>query len=187
MPLWNPDTYIKAWNFASRVHGDQRVPGNGAPYINHTGLVAMEVLAALPHANNLESPDLAIQCALLHDTIEDTPCSYDDILVEFGKPVADGVLALSKNTRISSKTAQMRDSLERIKEQPREVWIVKLADRITNLQPPPSHWSREKMTRYQQEARKILEQLGPASCYLARRLEKKIDDYNLFLAAESPE
>ena len=184
MPLWNPDIYIKAWNFASQVHGVQRVPGTGAPYINHIGLVTMEVIAALPHAD-INAPDLAIQCALLHDTIEDTACTYDHIRAEFGQHVAAGVQALSKNTALATKAEQMHDSLRLIRQQPREVWMVKLADRITNLQPPPPHWKQQKIASYQQEASLILDQLGPANNYLAQRLAEKITTYDQFSAPDT--
>ena len=179
MNLWNADSYIKTWNFASKVHAEQRLPGSEIPYINHIGLVAMEVIAALPHTS-CANPDLAVQCALLHDTIEDTPCTYNDITQEFGATVAAGVLALSKDTSLGSKAEQMADSLVRIKQQPKEVWMVKLADRITNLQPPPNHWSTDKIVYYQQEARKIHSQLGSASDHLAQRLAQKIAHYDHF-------
>jgi len=71
----------------------------------------------------------------------------------------------------------MADSLSRIKEQPREIWMVKLADRITNLQPPPGHWSAEKIERYREEGKKILKELGNACFFLKERLEKKIKAY----------
>ena len=43
----------------------------------------------------LDNSDLAVQCALLHDTIEDTDVTYDGVLAEFGTDVADGVMSLN--------------------------------------------------------------------------------------------
>ena len=74
----------------------------------------------------------------------------------------------------------MRDSLERIGKQPKEVWMVKLADRITNLQPPPKHWNKEKIANYRHEAQLILEALKEGSAGLALRLERKILDYSQY-------
>ena len=71
----------------------------------------------------------------------------------------------------------MTDSLRRILLQPREVWMVKLADRINNLQPPPSHWKDPKIAAYRAEAIQIVEALGPASPYLEGRLRAKIAAY----------
>jgi (p)ppGpp synthase/HD superfamily hydrolase len=58
-----------------------------------------------------------------------------------------------------------------------EVWMVKLADRITNLQPPPGHWDAEKIERYREEGRAILNELGKACVYLAERLDLEISKY----------
>ena len=75
---------------------EQKVPGTNLPYIVHLSLVSMETMAALS-VEEIEDPNLAIQCALLHDTIEDKHCDYKEIEKYFGKPVADGVMALTKN------------------------------------------------------------------------------------------
>ncbi len=181
MQTWNPDNYLKAWNFASKAHNGQRLTGSDVPYITHIGLVTMEVLTAIHHSNHVASPDLAVQCALLHDTIEDTGCSYEDIYSTFGLAVAEGVAALSKNKQLRTKPEQMRDSLQRIKRQPHEVWMVKLADRITNLQPPPAHWDQEKIITYREEAEIILAELGTADPFLAKRLQNKITSYPCYL------
>lgn len=178
MPLWNQDSVLAAWNFASLAHKDQTIPGTDIAYINHIGTVAMEVMGAVSSApDGIENPDLAILCALLHDTIEDTEASFDELLERFGQDVADGVQALSKDTALPTKVAQMADSLARIKACPKEVWMVKLADRITNLQPPPAYWTKEKCAAYRDEAIAILGALGEAHALLAQRLQSKIDTY----------
>ena len=181
MDSWSQEKYIKAWNFSSKVHNGQLVPGTDIPYINHIGLVAMEAMAAIAHGKDISNPDLLIQCALLHDTIEDTTSTYEEIRGEFGVEVADGVLALSKNTDLPSKMEQMEDSIERIQKQAKEVWMVKLCDRTTNLQPPPLHWDKEKIQAYSAEAIYILEKLQDSNQYLAGRLETKISDYSKYL------
>ena len=135
----------------------------------------------LPRIKTLRNPDLLLLCALLHDVIEDTNGTYDEIEKEFGVEVADGVLALSKDENLHSKVEQMKDSIERIRIQPKEVWMVKLSDRITNLQPPPKHWDKEKVKKYRNEAVLILEKLGEANQYLAERLQIKIAEYSQYL------
>jgi (p)ppGpp synthase/HD superfamily hydrolase len=75
----------------------------------------------------------------------------------------------------------MRDSLARIAQQPREIAIVKLADRITNLQPPPEPWTCDKRVAYREQAREILAALGAACVPLARRLAEKIEAYGAFV------
>ena len=103
MNIWDPDKFVKAWNFAALTHKAQTVPGTELPYINHVGNVAMEVMTAAALSNNIDHPNLLIQCALLHDVIEDTEYSYQDILNQFGASVASGVQALSKDDSIPTK------------------------------------------------------------------------------------
>ena len=58
-----------------------------------------------------------------------------------------------------------------------EVWAVKLADRITNLQPPPPHWDNDRKISYREEAGLILSELKDGNEFLAKRLEEKIEEY----------
>lgn len=175
MILWSQETYLAAWRFAAAAHRQQKLPGTDLPYVVHIGAVAMEVIAACA-VEPVAMPDLAIQCALLHDTIEDTDTTPDDLAARFGPAVLAGVQALSKNPALP-KPAAMQDSLARIRRQPREVWMVKLADRISNLGDPPDHWSADKTERYRREATDILDTLGEASPFLAARLAQRIRDY----------
>ena len=180
MSIWSQEKYIHAWNFASHAHATQLAPGTELPYINHIANVAMEVMSAIANNSAIQNPDLAVQCALLHDIIEDTDFSFNTVSNEFGDRVASGVLALTKNKELPTKEEQMKDSLARIKKQPVEVWMVKMGDRITNLQPPPSHWNKEKINRYHDEAKSILEALGIADDFLASRLRRKIEIYGMY-------
>jgi (p)ppGpp synthase/HD superfamily hydrolase len=179
--MWNQDLYIQAWTFAAKIHLGQKLPGSDIPYIHHLGLVAMEAIAAIANTPDSDDPDLIIQCALLHDSIEDTPTTYGEIADTFGEAVGQGVLALTKNTGLATKREQMADSLRRIRQQPRAVWSVKLCDRITNLQPPPGYWTTEKIMRYRDEAAVILAHLGEANLFLADRLKTKIENYSQYL------
>jgi guanosine-3',5'-bis(diphosphate) 3'-pyrophosphohydrolase len=179
MQQWSQENYIKAYKFAAKAHQGQKIPGSEIPYIMHLSFVSMEVIAAISVEKEHDG-DLAIQCAILHDTIEDTDTSFEEIKTEFGELVANGVLALTKNISLE-KHLQMSDSLCRIKEQPPEIWMVKLADRISNLQAPPHYWTQEKIIRYREEGIEIYQALQDASPFLASRLASKIEDYKVFI------
>ena len=179
MSSWSPDLYLAAWNFAADAHGEQRVPGSSRPYLTHIGSVAMEVIAALAAGSDVEDPDLCVQCAILHDIVEDTAVSADELAEVFGPEVAAGVSALTKHESAGDKRAQMVDSLERIKTQPPEVWMVKLADRITNLQPPPKHWNKIKIGQYLESAELISASLSSACPVLGPRIHDKIERYRV--------
>ena len=176
---WSQESYIKPYKFAAYAHQGQKVPGSNIPYIMHLSFVSMEVIAALSVEKEHDG-DLAIQCAVLHDTIEDSDATFEQIKTEFGESVANGVLALTKDNSLE-KHLQMADSLRRIKEQPREIWMVKLADRISNLQAPPHYWNQNKVVRYREEGIQIYEALKDASPFLASRLATKIEDYKAFI------
>ncbi|MDR2352677.1 MAG: bifunctional (p)ppGpp synthetase/guanosine-3',5'-bis(diphosphate) 3'-pyrophosphohydrolase, partial [Deltaproteobacteria bacterium] len=120
--------------------------------------------------------DLAINCAILHDTVEDTKVTIEDVVRNFGESVARGVLALTKNNNLP-KELRMEDSLRRIKAEPAEIWLVKIADRICNLTPElPFHfWNREKCLSYAKEGEQILETLKGASPIMDTILSDRID------------
>ena len=65
--------------------------------------------------------------------------------------------------------------------QSKEVWAVKLADRISNMQQPPKHWDQFKIMAYQKMARVILTQLKGGNTYLEQRLEEKILAYDQYI------
>jgi len=175
---WSQEKYIAALRFATEAHVGQTISGTAHPYVVHAAQVAMEVTGALM-MERVDDPDLAVQCALLHDVVEDTPIPITVIEEKFGRAVASGVSALSKDAALP-KTDAMPDSLARIRKEPREVWMVKLADRISNLMPPPAHWDAVQCAEYQTEARLILETLAPASRFLATRLVTKIENYTQY-------
>jgi guanosine-3',5'-bis(diphosphate) 3'-pyrophosphohydrolase len=183
--MYSPDRYVEAMRFAAERHMAQKEPGSELPYLVHVVSVTAEVIAALP-ATKLADPDLAVLCALLHDTVEDTKTTLEEIGAKFGPAVAAGVSALTKNEQLTidgrpaTKPEQMADSLRRIREQPPEIAVVKLADRITNLSEPPHYWSKEKCGTYRQEGILIADTLGHASATLDARLRARAEAYKAF-------
>ncbi|AXT61161.1 bifunctional (p)ppGpp synthetase/guanosine-3',5'-bis(diphosphate) 3'-pyrophosphohydrolase [Aquimarina sp. AD10] len=171
------ELYQKAIKFAGEKHSEQKVPGTNANYLVHISNVTMEVLLAYNFDNSFDL-NFAIQTAILHDTIEDTDTNYEEIKSTFDESIAKAVLALTKNEKIHSKKERMIDSLARINKLQKEVGIVKIADRITNLQSPPGHWSKDKVVKYYEEAKLISFELKNKNKYLNKRLETKIKEYN---------
>lgn len=195
MSIWNAELFETLSAFVALEHSQQtynQVSGQKVPYYLHlTQVFSRAVRAAL------DRPELDVNkimaCALLHDVIED--CAENQLAYErisgfirqvCGEDVLNGVLALSKQDvfddyGVKDKPAMMLDSLERIREQSAEVWVVKLADRICNLQAPPPHWDSEKRQRYVDEARIIYQELHSASPLLAQELQARIDDYQQYI------
>lgn len=173
--------YQEAIIFATEKHEKkaQKVPGTNLPYVVHLSNVAMEVIIAAFHTENFNL-DFAVPVALLHDTIEDTATEFSEIESKFGLKVAKAVSALTKNSELP-KDEQMLDTLARVKELPLEVWAIKLADRITNLQAPPLDWNKEKKIEYYTESKTILKELREGNAFLATRLEAKIKEYESYV------
>ena len=176
MSPYSIDLYLKASRFACERHAGQKFKGTELPYFLHLSQVVGEVVHCLSAEEHLDG-DSAIAMAWLHDTIEDTGVKREDLVhAGFSEKVADGVVALTKNDELP-KGDRMQDSIDRIIAHSREAAIVKLADRITNLQPPPQDWKPPKVAQYAEEAEVILEKLGYASRHMGARFRLRLARY----------
>ncbi|MFN8015201.1 MAG: bifunctional (p)ppGpp synthetase/guanosine-3',5'-bis(diphosphate) 3'-pyrophosphohydrolase [Acidimicrobiia bacterium] len=129
-PHESSDRIIKAFEIARNAHQTQ-VRRSGEPYITHPLLVAHIVAG-------LGLDDVTISAALLHDAVEDTSTTLDEISKEFGEDVASIVDGVTKLDRIHFQTAEaaqaatMRKMLVAMAKDIR-VLIIKLADRLHNM------------------------------------------------------
>ena len=175
----SPDCHLLAFTFAAEAYQDRIMTETHLPYLLHAGQTAVEVLMAL--AKNPEGLDLelAVQCALLHDVLENANMPYDKVQTIFGEPVAKGVLALSEDMSLPDElpvNLRLVDYLRRIRRQPREIWVVKMAERIVNLlHPVPENWGRDNLVRHIEESIAIHETLKEAHQEMAKRLMWKIE------------
>jgi (p)ppGpp synthase/HD superfamily hydrolase len=133
VPAATCDELARAVAFALRFHGEQRRP-TGVPYLEHL-LEAVEVLV-----RGAGVTDKDVLCAaVLHDVVEDTPCTVAGVREQFGDRVADMVAWVTK-----PETAQTESSAEKkaakeaylagLSEAPDDAILVKLADRASNVQ-----------------------------------------------------
>jgi len=178
--LFSTELYKKAFAFALKAHKGQTTP-EGLEYSFHIVSVALEVINSLTHYTmSCDDANIAICCALLHDVNEDTKINVTNSLdVDNVDVVVAGVQALTKDESLETKHEQMSDSLKRLKKQPKCVQMVKLADRITNLAPAPDFWNRAKRESYLEEAKMIHKELKDTNPYLADKLQKKIECYEV--------
>ena len=168
--------FRKAVRFAAAKHIDQKENGTDFPYLVHLSNVAAEVFFAHAQEPDFDLPFAAV-VAYLHDTLEDTETTVTELSTEFGSEIAAAVLALTKSKEIDDKEKRLEDSLMRTQALGKEVGIVKLADRISNLDAPNLPWPDDKRKRYMEGSNMILSQLGHSHKYLAERLKVKILDY----------
>jgi (p)ppGpp synthase/HD superfamily hydrolase len=180
--------FDKVWELTSKIHEGQRYggyqEGEFTDYLDHIQSVTFEVMTATLFEHQLNA-NLAVKCAMLHDALEDSHLTYSDIKNEFGTEVANGVAALTKDAKIKGRKMKVIDSLERIKDQPYEVWAVKLADRLANLQYPPFFWDNKKKKDYLAESQIIYDYLQEGCPFLAQKLHKKMIEYQRFIKRSS--
>ena len=140
------DVY-KAYNYASECHVDQK-RRSGEPYITHP--VSVACIAANLH---LDAP--SIIAALLHDVVEDTPATLQEVESQFGKQVTklvDGLSKLDKlnfNDVVEAQAENFRKMLLAMSSDIR-VMIIKLCDRMHNMQ-TLGHLNEQKRKRIAQE------------------------------------
>ena len=174
----NQDKINEALLYAAVKHDGQRMKQPDVSYVSHLQGVCLEAINGCVNGNVSVDLEKVIILALLHDTIEDTDATFEEIKDKFGEEIANGVLALTKNSNMPCNE-QMADSLKRIKLQGKEVAIVKLADRLFNLKDIPACWDGIKIQEYSDEAKLILEELGTYNPFMAERLKLKIEKYHL--------
>ena len=145
------EAFLRAYNYSAVAHEGQFRKG-GAPYITHPLAVA-EILASW----HLDAQTLI--AALLHDVVEDTGISSEDIANEFGKPVAqlvDGVTKLDKIQFEDKAQAQAENFRKMLLAMARDVRVIliKLADRLHNMRTLEA-MQPEKVSRIAQETLEI--------------------------------
>ena len=130
-PPLNTDLVDKAIIFATKAHHGTERRGKGFPYIVHP-LEALSIVATITN-----EPDL-LAAAVLHDTIEDTEATYDELKDEFGEHVACLVAAETdvrtdgQGRNLSWRERKQRD-LDYLRKSSREVKIVAIGDKLSNM------------------------------------------------------
>lgn len=159
--------FARAFDFAARKHAEQRRKGaGGEPYVNHLAEVAL----LLAEATGGGDPSLVI-AGLLHDTIEDTGTTSEELEREFGVEVAalvrevtdDKRLPQAERKRLQVRTAATKSDRAR---------LLKIADKTSNLRSvassPPLGWSAERRREYVAWAREVVDQCRGLSASLER-------------------
>jgi len=120
-------TIKKALTFAKTAHGSQKRKYTGAPYYVHL----VEVMKLVKSVTKDEE---MLQAALLHDVVEDTPVTLQQVRDEFGDRVAMLVGGLTDVSRPEDGNRKKRKAIDRAKlqKQPADVQTIKYADIISN-------------------------------------------------------
>jgi GTP diphosphokinase / guanosine-3',5'-bis(diphosphate) 3'-diphosphatase len=162
---------LKAAQFAARKHRDQRRKDAAAsPYINHP-----LTLANILREEGKVEDAIVIAAALLHDTIEDTETTYEELRGQFGDEIAE-IVAEVTDTKWMKKASRKRLQISKAARASTGAKLVKLADKISNLRDivasPPSDWSLERKREYFDWAKQVVDQTRDTNSRLERRFDQ---------------
>ena len=149
---------IDAVEFAARKHSTQRRRDvDASPYINHPIAVA-SMLAVEVGIGDLTT----LQAAILHDTVEDTETTYEELVERFGAAVADVVMEVTDDKALP-KDERKRLQIAHAHKKSEPAAMVKIADKTCNLRDivssPPSGWSDQRKREYFDWAKAVVNAL----------------------------
>jgi len=149
---------LKALAFAAHKHRDQRRKDvESSPYINHPIALA-NILCNEGHVTDTN----VICAALLHDTVEDTDTTPEELEREFGKEIRGIVMDVTDDKTLE-KAARKQRQVEHAAHICDQAKLVKLADKISNLRDvssnPPSDWDLQRRQGYFDWAMAVIDRL----------------------------
>jgi len=149
---------ISAFSFAAYKHRNQRRKDvEGIPYINHPIALA-HVLSV---EGNVGDQDVLV-AAVLHDTLEDTKTTVDELRRKFGKKIA-GIVSEVTDDKNLHKSVRKRLQVEHAPRLSKSAKLVKLADKICNLRDvvsnPPTTWRMKRRRQYFDWAKAVVDGL----------------------------
>ena len=171
--------YTDCLDFAAKKHRDQRrLDTHKTPYINHPIGVA-RILTEEGGITDLET----LMAAILHDTVEDTECTLDEIQACFGETVRNIVAEVTDDKSLP-KMERKRLQIEHAAHSSYQAKLVKLADKLYNLrdlqQCLPEGWTEDRRHEYFKWAKQVVDNLkgtnGPIEQELYSIFDQKIKD-----------
>ena len=151
----NNQLILKAAHFAAQKHRDQRRKDKEvSPYINHP----ISVAKIISDIGNIEDPEV-LAAALLHDTIEDTETTVDELIDNFGERVCSLVQEVTDDKSLPKMERKQRQ-IEHAKEISEGAALIKLGDKISNVtditNTPPTDWDSNRRLEYFEWAEKVI-------------------------------
>lgn len=162
---------LEAAHFAAQCHSTQKRKGEaGEPYINHLIEVAELVAAA---SDNLDTN--LVMAAFLHDTVEDTSATRQQLADRFGEDVAALVMEVTDDKSLPQEKRKALQ-VENAPSKSARAQTLKLADKISNLRAllssPPANWSLERKRNYFDWARDVVSRLTAPNEFLKKEFDR---------------
>ncbi len=164
---------LQAASFAAKKHIAQKRKGNdAAPYINHP----LEVVNLLANVGKVKDYNVLI-AAVLHDTIEDTETTKEEITELFGSDICEYVLEVTDDKSLP-KAERKQKQIEHASSLSQGAKLIKLGDKISNirdvLENPPDGWSDERRLEYVNWGEKVVAGLRGANENLENHFDELI-------------
>jgi len=174
---------LKAIRFSAEKHSEQRRKDSKAsPYINHP----IQVAETLWSVGNVRDVNL-LMAAVLHDTIEDTDTTIDEIKSLFGEDVLSLVLEVTDDKGLPKQTRKQLQVEHAPHKSPRAK-MLKLSDKINNVHDivgsPPSDWTMERKQEYLLWTEKVVAGLRGANPKLESRFDEVLKEGKRSLGME---
>lgn len=162
---------LKAAHFAADKHRMQRrKDADASPYINHP-LTLANILVSEGNIDDLE----VLTAALLHDTVEDTDTTPEELEREFGSRVA-AVVAEVTDDKSLPKEERKHLQVAKAAHKSNAAKLVKLADKISNLRDiassPPADWALQRREEYFHWAKRVVDGLRGANPQLEAAFDR---------------
>ncbi|SFN44802.1 guanosine-3',5'-bis(diphosphate) 3'-pyrophosphohydrolase [Formivibrio citricus] len=147
---------LRAAAFAAEKHRDQRrKDADASPYINHP----LQLANVLANDGGISDP-VVLCAALLHDTVEDTKTTEEELRAAFGAKIASVVMEVTDDKSLP-KPMRKQLQIEHAPHISHEAKLVKLADKICNLRDiinsPPANWPQSRKQDYFDWAAKVVD------------------------------
>lgn len=159
------ENIVRCALFAAEFHKHQTRKSDGGSYITHPLGVAWNII----NVGQCNTPEV-VMAGILHDTVEDTDCTLEDIKKEFGHVIANIVDEVSDD-KSKDKISRKKHQVTHCTEISKGAHIVKLADKLHNLtdmcRMPPKGWSVERVQGYFEWALTIVDMIKHANVHLA--------------------
>lgn len=177
---------LRAAEFAAYKHRKQRRKGRSKrPYIGH----CIEVALLIAEVGKIEDADV-LAAALLHDTVEDTKTTRDEIRQEFGASVDELVYEVTDDKSLD-RAEQKELQVTHAPHLSAGAKIIKLADKISNVREigtdAPKGWDFKRREKYFAWARRVVDAIGRVNPELEQRFDSTFEESTRLLAEEAAE
>ena len=165
---------LKAIRFSAEKHNDQRrKDARSSPYINHP----IQVAETLWSVGGVRDEALLV-AAILHDTIEDTDTTPEEIKSVFGEEVLGLVLEVTDDKSLPKEDRKQLQIESAMNKSPRAK-LLKLADKLCNIHDitvfPPKDWSLKRKQEYLLWSEKVVNGLRGSNKALEARYDEELD------------